>query len=64
MKPHPPVLHNSIERDNKLKWHPVIELRHKGVLIYAIASVKGYIQPGIAAQHGLQDVKALLEENR
>lgn len=59
-KPHPVVVHNSIERDNRLKWHPTLELRHKGVLIYACTAVKGYMQKAQAAAVGAQETRAIL----
>ena len=58
--PRPPVIHQTIERDNRLRWHPQIELRHKGVLIYAVTAVKGYWQAGEAVVHATRETQALL----
>ena len=56
----PVVIHNAIERDRHMKWHPLIELRHNGVVIYACTAVKGYMQPARAAAQGMQETRMLL----
>lgn len=56
----PVVIHNEIERDKRLKWHPTIQLRHKGVIIYACTAVKGYLQQAKAVAVGMQETEALL----
>lgn len=59
-KPRPVVIHNAIERDRRLMWHPIIELRHNGVVIYACTAVKGYMQPARAAAQGMKETRSLL----
>jgi len=59
-KNRPSIIHNSIERDSRLKWHPIIEVRHKGVLIYAVGAVKGWMIAAQAAAAGMRETEAIL----
>lgn len=58
--PRPPVVHNYIERDKRLRWHPAIEIRHKGIVIYAITATEGYMQPAKAVRHAMREVEAII----
>jgi hypothetical protein len=60
MKSYAPIIHNSIERDSRLHWHPIVEVRHKGVLIYMVTAVKGHLQQAQAAAQGMRETEAIL----
>lgn len=52
----PAIIHTHIERDRRKLWHPVLELRHRGRVIYALTFVKGYVMRGKAADVAAQEM--------
>lgn len=35
------TIYTSVERDNRLLWHPVIEIRQRGTWVRTIVALKG-----------------------
>lgn len=58
-KPVNRMIHTRIERDKRRIWHPVIEIRERGAVVFGVAAVKGYARTEIAAVEALKEAKRL-----
>lgn len=37
-----PIIYTHIERDNRLKWHPVVVIKQGGLEVRSMTGLKGY----------------------
>lgn len=59
-KPDPQaVIYTYIERDPRLRWHPVIVIKRRGLQIFAATSLQGFWSAEQAAQAGEREAKRL-----
>lgn len=58
------TIYTHIERDNRLRWHPVIVVKQRGVQVFAATSLKGYYDAAQAAQAGEREAKRLEKGRR
>ena len=48
-KPYTSLVYTAIERDKRGYWHPVIEVRERGTLVWSVVSVDG-VNSAVQAQ--------------
>lgn len=53
------TIYAHIERDNRLRWHPVIVVKIRGQQVFAATSLQGYMDATKAAQAGEREAERL-----
>lgn len=58
------TVYTHIERDNRLKWHPVIVVKMRGEQVFAATSLQGYMDATQAQAAGEREAERLAKGKR
>lgn len=53
------TIYTSVERDNRLRWHPVIEIRVRGQWVRTITGLQGYYDRQQAEKEAAREAQRL-----
>lgn len=53
------TIYTSVERDNRLFWHPVIEIRQRGRWVRTITGLRGYFNRQQAEREAAKEAQRL-----
>jgi hypothetical protein len=56
-------VHPSIQRDRQKMWHPQLEIRQRGMVIYAITALERYPSPWRAQQSADTEAQRMVQQN-